>query len=413
MVLDRKELPDRMLFGEWVRDALSRLYDSVHLRASPLISVLDDSMAVDGGRRLRKAIIEAISTMHPPPGVPAHSPDWRRYQILELRFIDARPPTEVMEELSLGRSQFFSDQSAAVAAVVEALWQKAGDRQMEAVRSQESAPRDQLLQTAMQQLRRRVAWEQVDVSVVIGQVLALAQPLAKEKGVELRTADVDALCVPHASYTIVRQALLAVLTYALGSAEAESIEVSASIEDRCISVTVCAPGGQLLSEHGLVPEGLNVARQLVETVAGSLHTETVGAGQYRLLMEWARDEPLTLVAVDDNPDFLDLLRRYLIGSGWQLVSAPTATAALDIVSSQLPTALMMDVLMPAFDGWQLLAELRGRKATRKVPIIVCSVLVEPDLALSLGADLYLPKPIGREDLLAALAQWDASLPSGR
>lgn len=61
--------------------------------------------------------------------------------------------------------------------------------------------------------------------------------------------------------------------------------------------------------------------------------------------------------------------------------------------------------MPDRDGWEALQALKTHPATRHIPILVCSVLDEPELTLSLGAEEHLTKPISQERLLAALERW--------
>ena len=62
----------------------------------------------------------------------------------------------------------------------------------------------------------------------------------------------------------------------------------------------------------------------------------------------------------------------------------------------------MDVMMPVIDGWELMGHLRQHPATSSVPIVVCTILAEEDLALSLGASDFIRKPFGREALLRVL-----------
>jgi CheY-like chemotaxis protein len=66
---------------------------------------------------------------------------------------------------------------------------------------------------------------------------------------------------------------------------------------------------------------------------------------------------------------------------------------------------MLDVMMPQVDGWELLAAIKSNPATRDIPVIVCSVLKSPALALKLGAAAYLPKPVSQQALIEALARW--------
>jgi len=95
--------------AEWVHGALSRLYDSAYLDKHPLTKLLmaDQPAMAQPGQTLRRKLLDAIRDLRPGPGVPAQSPDWRAYRILELRYIEGREAAEVMRQLALGRSQYY------------------------------------------------------------------------------------------------------------------------------------------------------------------------------------------------------------------------------------------------------------------------------------------------------------------
>ncbi len=61
-------------------------------------------------------------------------------------------------------------------------------------------------------------------------------------------------------------------------------------------------------------------------------------------------------------------------------------------------------MMPEMDGWELLQRLNTHPQTADIPVIICSVINDPDLAYSLGASLFLPKPVSRAGVLEALRQ---------
>ncbi|MGQ9683779.1 MAG: response regulator [Anaerolineae bacterium] len=62
-------------------------------------------------------------------------------------------------------------------------------------------------------------------------------------------------------------------------------------------------------------------------------------------------------------------------------------------------------MMPEQDGWETLQTLRAQPGLQDTPIIVCSILDEPQLALSLGADDVLRKPVSQAALLQTLSRW--------
>jgi CheY-like chemotaxis protein len=67
--------------------------------------------------------------------------------------------------------------------------------------------------------------------------------------------------------------------------------------------------------------------------------------------------------------------------------------------------ILLDAVIPGRDGWELLLELKRSRETREIPVVLCSVLDEPGLALSLGAASYLHKPIDQAQLVGALSRF--------
>ena len=111
-----------------------------------------------------------------------------------------------------------------------------------------------------------------------------------------------------------------------------------------------------------------------------------------------------LLIIDDNQGLLDLLNRYLTGQPCLMTGTRSSADGLRLAEETVPDAIVIDIMMPDMDGWELLQRLRARPRTAGIPVIVCSVLGDPGLARSLGASLCLRKPIDRETFLAALRE---------
>ena len=112
----------------------------------------------------------------------------------------------------------------------------------------------------------------------------------------------------------------------------------------------------------------------------------------------------TVLVVDDNAGLVDLLERYLTGHTCRVTSAASGQEGLRLAQELLPDAILLDVMMPEMDGWEFLQRLRAQPQLADTPVIICSVFNDPELAYSLGASLALPKPVSRDDVLAALRQ---------
>jgi CheY-like chemotaxis protein len=108
------------------------------------------------------------------------------------------------------------------------------------------------------------------------------------------------------------------------------------------------------------------------------------------------------LVVDDNVDTLQLVQRYLSNSRYRFIGTSDPREVPALVEQLEMDIIVLDVMLPTIDGWELLGRLREHPKTRHTPIIVCTILSQEQLALTLGAAEFIRKPVSRETLLSAL-----------
>lgn len=109
----------------------------------------------------------------------------------------------------------------------------------------------------------------------------------------------------------------------------------------------------------------------------------------------------SVLIVDDEPMARTLLRLMLVRAGFNVSEAEDGFDALEKVQASQPDIILLDVMMPGMDGFTVCEELRQRKETSKLPIIMLSAKTDLDSinkGLRVGATKYLTKPISPEDL---------------
>jgi len=411
--------PSRQQFAKWVRSALNQIYDFADLQTHPLASALADEEAgpLDRAQNLRKVLLREIREMQPPPGVPTHSPDWRAYRILEMRYVEGLSTDEAMERLALQKSQYFRDQSRALQALTARLW----DRHEPAQTSGRGAsdprpgPQESLLLSEADRLCAEVTWEEVDVSRLLDDLIPVVRSLSRARQSPVRIITSPPLRIARCSRVLLRQAVLSAVSYVLGQARGALVEVSSFVEEQERGIRIRAEAaGPLVPSHQ-VPSGgvarLGVCRRLMAAMGGLLRLDTSQGSCWEAALVWPTPTARTLLVVDDNRSFADLFHRYLAGRGWRVIGACNGAQARQSIARVRPDVITLDVLMPQEDGWELLMAFTTGADTCHIPIIVCSVLEEPELALSLGATAYLPKPVTERSLLRALAPWNRAAPS--
>lgn len=115
-------------------------------------------------------------------------------------------------------------------------------------------------------------------------------------------------------------------------------------------------------------------------------------------------EGKSVLVIDDDPDVLELMQRILEGEGFESILVDNAESGLQLARTMKPALIVLDVVMPGMDGWQLLSALKSDESLKACPVIVQSILDDPKTGYELGADEVLSKPIDRKALTENLVR---------
>jgi PAS domain S-box-containing protein len=126
-----------------------------------------------------------------------------------------------------------------------------------------------------------------------------------------------------------------------------------------------------------------------------------------------RDAANVVLIIDDDASICELLQRNLGDEGYRTRTASTGEEGLRLAKQLLPSAIILDVVMPGIDGWAVLAALKTDAKTADIPIIMASMLDEKQRGFALGADEYVTKPFTRDRLAELLHKHVGGRPSAR
>lgn len=393
-------------FVELVRDAMLHLYDLAHLQTHPLLAV-DTGIGVPvpaRGGSLRQELVNAIEVLRPGPGVASTSRAWRAYRILQSRYIEGHDVAEVAEQVALSRAQYHRELSRSLQEVAMILWERwrLSDRwttPADGTHLEDMASLDPARAEAERLLPEQNGGR-IDPSDVLRGVLDLLRALCVRRGVALRVSCSEQLPPIRGERVALRHALLSILSRAIALSDGGTLEVMTMRRPGLVEIKIT---GQASSTH---PDGLGLSdsRAFVAALKGELTylPPPEQSGSWIVSLCFPTDACRTLVVVDNSPDFIRLVERFLVGCGWEIIGASDTDQAFALARQQHPQAILLDVVIPGRDGWDLLQELRSDTSTRNIPVIICSVLHEPDVAVSLGATGYLQKPIRQRQLVDAL-----------
>jgi len=113
----------------------------------------------------------------------------------------------------------------------------------------------------------------------------------------------------------------------------------------------------------------------------------------------------TVLIIDDDPNTLRLIGYMLERGGFEVQLAGDGEDGLAKAFKQPPDLIVLDVMMPGVDGYQVCEQLRANPRTAPIPVIILtarSQRIDQQTALEVGADLYLPKPVAPEELIASV-----------
>jgi CheY-like chemotaxis protein len=112
-----------------------------------------------------------------------------------------------------------------------------------------------------------------------------------------------------------------------------------------------------------------------------------------------------ILVIDDEESILDVIRRILEWNGYEVVAADDGSRGFATAQRQSPDAIILDLMMPIMDGFQVLEALRTHERTANVPVVVLTAMQAEgleDRCHELGAKGYLQKPFEPDQLLEAL-----------
>lgn len=117
----------------------------------------------------------------------------------------------------------------------------------------------------------------------------------------------------------------------------------------------------------------------------------------------AAEQPPTILVADDEEDLRELVAYRLTRSGYQVIAARDGEEALRLAGERAPDLMVLDVMMPRLDGYELTRRVRAEDSLRAIPVILLTARsqeADVDRGFEVGADDYLKKPFNPDELVA-------------
>ncbi|HEX9923926.1 MAG TPA: response regulator [Anaerolineae bacterium] len=359
-----------------------------------------------GIEAVQHAITQAIASLKPAiASTSAGLRSQRFYELLTYRYIQDLTQEETAERLGISPRHVRREQQQAIHALATRFWEKRpGKMPLTAEVEPDQGPEQEATAWRTQVREELAALQQsapgsvVEVATALQGVMKIEEGLALQHGVSLRLESIE----PGLTVSMHASALRQVLITAIEKLE-QSISagrISLAVERIGDYVQILISGAPATTNH---PPDSDLMREILAAHGGSIEAYLVEKRVW-FRVELPRADKITVLVIDDNADLVHFYRRYTTGTRYQIEHLAEGQNALDVIKDTRPNIIILDVMLPDIDGWELLTNLREQPATNMIPIIVCSVIRRAELALSLGASLYLAKPVRRREFVQALDQ---------
>jgi signal transduction histidine kinase/CheY-like chemotaxis protein len=280
------------------------------------------------------------------------------------------------------------------------------------------------------------------VERLVGEVVDVGMPLAARNNNRLEAVVAPDVGEMRADQTKVRQSLYNLVSNACKFTSDGEIRIEVSresdgfvvfaVRDTGVGMTAAQMGRLFQSfaqgdastsrRFGGTGLGLALSRSFARMMGGDILVEsTPGQGSVFTMRVPAnvappvvREEPRhdgasqgLVLAIDDDPDVHEMLRRTLARHGFRVEVARTGDDGLRMARQLRPQAITLDVMMPGMDGWTVLGRLKNDPATADIPVVMLTIVDNRNLGFAMGAAEYLTKPIDRERLAKVLVRYGA------
>lgn len=284
-----------------------------------------------------------------------------------------------------------------------------------------------------------IHYEEFILEELISEVSKMISCLIEGKNLEYKVAwQCEESSVIVSDRIKVKQILINLLSNACKYSERGTITLSISIKENNYIINVQDEGigideenidkifdefrqvdGSYVRKIGGTGLGLSITKRFVELLGGKISvksTKDLGSTftvklpmkQIEKNYDFEGSEGLNtkkIICVDDDLNVQRLYKQYLNDHGYEVITLTGEEEVTKIIEDVNPDIVILDIMLPNMDGWEILSELKSNPKTKKIPIVMASVLNEKNLAFKMHADDYLVKPITQEELISSIVNF--------
>lgn len=395
---------ERTEFLNAVKDILNHLSDPAYLENHDLINIFyrgDETSLSARMQALRTTIQDSINILKPPDMTPANAPEWRCYKILTYRYFQLKEWHLIEEELGLSQRQVQRDLKKGLDALISILWDHYASQKPLAAGEEGIETYDQEL--IKEELKNwEISYDRINLLQILEQALQLCKTLTQtETHDRVDMAEVDPNLSVMVDPVLTKQGLYKIFSMIGAGPEDLIVQLrTRKLNDFFYEISFTFNTIELKRlEHW------NIA-QLFFTIQSLRHAIVEDEGKSTISVILPVKKQISCLVIDDVESVHRLIERMLGSYGIQVFGAANYTTASSLIQLVKPDFILLDILMPKMDGWQVIKNIKADHETSDIPVIICSVLYEPELSRAVNAAAYIRKPINRLELIQTLQELD-------
>ena len=412
-------MEDSEVFERHLVEALPQLYSPTYEPPDLLFSVLGAASG-RGMDQLRPIILQAIADLEPEPGVPQNARVRRLYELLNLRYVQGLMQKETAQQLGLTTRHVRREQQQAVRILAQRLWDQKRSARSElralsphdlavdsleiqepsdspSVENDANAWRSQVRQE-LASLQSGHAGQIAGVASSIHGAVESGRTLAKTHNVELTVETVEPNAMAGIHPVVLREVLLTMISKVVETMAYGDISLRAVQTADTVRISLAATPRKRDNR----PTATSSKRYWPAAADAAEARLADGGVEYVLRLPASAKK--TILVIDDNAELVRFYEHYTSATRYEIVHVAEGRQAYGVIHDVNPDIIVLDIMLPDIDGWELFSLLRQDPRTEDVPIIICSVVRREEVAKAMGAAAYLQKPIRRQQFLRALDQ---------
>lgn len=397
---------DKTIFRTRIKDALNHLQDTAYLANGNLANLLLTEAEARQGNRIqlfRNKIADRIELLRPPAEIPENDAEWRCYRILTLRYLRGMELYRIEDELGLSQRQVQRDLKKGLDALVSILWderQTLEKAEPQGNSDEEGAGSYDLELIKLELKNWEITFDLFNLRQIVEQALQLCESLLKKNlRSQVDFENVDKQLNVRVDQILTKQGLYKILGMVGEDAQNTTIRMQTrKLNDFFIELS--------FQFHHTQPLGFDnwQIAQLFFTIQGVNHNLVEDQTGTTISIILPLVQQNSCLVIDDVVSVRRLIERMLGSYGIQVFGTDNSEYALNLAQLMKPDFILLDILMPKVDGWQMMKNLKSNPETSSIPVIICSVLHEPELSRAVGAAGYIRKPINRLELIHTLQE---------